>query len=51
MRVHRSHIVNVEFISRIELHEKQNQQLTLKNGHKIKVSQQGYKTLRQKLKL
>ena len=51
IRVHRSHIVNVEFISRIELHEKQNQQLTLKNGHQIKVSQQGYKMLRQKLKL
>ncbi len=51
IRVHRSHIVNVAFISRIELHEKQNQQLTLKNGHKIKVSQQGYKMLRQKLKL
>lgn len=51
VRVHRSCLVNVEAISRIELYEKQNQQLTLKNGHQIKVSQAGYKLLRQKLKL
>jgi len=51
VRVHRSVIVNVESISRIELYEKQNQQLTLKNGEHIKVSQAGYKLLRQKLNL
>jgi disulfide bond formation protein DsbB len=51
VRVHRSCIVNVEAISRIELYEKQNQQLMLKNGHKVKVSQNGYKMLREKLKL
>jgi hypothetical protein len=51
VRVHRSCIVNVEAISRIELYEKQNQQLTLKNGHQIKVSQAGYKLLRTKLNL
>jgi hypothetical protein len=51
VRVHRSCIVNVEAISRIELYEKQNQQLTLKNGHQIKVSQAGYKLLRAKLNL
>jgi hypothetical protein len=51
VRVHRSCIVNVEAISRIELYEKQNQQLTLKNGHQIKVSQAGYKLLRMKLNL
>jgi len=39
IRVHRSCIVNVDAISRIELYEKQSQQLMLKNGHKIKVSQ------------
>jgi DNA-binding LytR/AlgR family response regulator len=46
VRVHRSVIVNVEKISRIELYEKQNQLLTLKNGDKIKTSQAGYKALR-----
>ncbi len=50
-RVHRSFIVNVHSIARIELYDKQNQQLTLKNGHQIKVSQAGYKMLRAKLGL
>jgi len=51
VRVHRSVIVNVEMISRIELYEKQNQLLTLKNGQQIKTSPAGYKTLRMVLNL
>jgi len=51
VRVHRSCIVNVEMISRIELYEKQNQQLTLKNGQQIKTSPAGYKALRMALNL
>ena len=51
VRVHRSTIVNVEMISRIELYEKQNQLLTLKNGQQIKTSPGGYKALRAALKL
>ena len=51
VRVHRSCIVNVEMISRIELYEKQNQLLILKNGQQIKTSAAGYKTLREVLKL
>lgn len=51
VRVHRSYIVNVEMISRIELYEKQNQLLTLKNGHQIKTSPGGYKTLKGVLNL
>lgn len=51
VRVHRSCIVNIEAISRIDLYEKQSQQLMLKSGDKIKVSQNGYKMLREKLKL
>ncbi|MDR3227413.1 MAG: LytTR family transcriptional regulator DNA-binding domain-containing protein [Prevotellaceae bacterium] len=50
-RVHRSYIVNIEAISRIERYEKQNQLLTLKNGHQIKISTTGYKLLKQKLNL
>ena len=51
VRVHRSIIVNVEMISRIELYEKQNQLLTLKNGQQIKTSPAGYKSLRSVLNL
>jgi len=51
VRVHRSAIVNVEMISRIELYEKQNQLLTLKNGHQLKTSTAGYKALRGVLNL
>lgn len=51
VRVHRSVIVNVEMISRIELYEKQNQLLTLKNGQQIKTSPAGYKALRMALNL
>lgn len=51
VRIHRSCIVNVEMISRIELYEKQNQLLTLKNGDKLKTSPSGYKALRMALNL
>lgn len=51
VRVHRSCIVHTTAISRIELYEKSTQQLVLKNGDKIKVSQAGYKNLRTILKI
>jgi len=51
VRVHRSVIVNVEMISRIELYEKQSQLLTLKTGQQIKASPAGYKALRVVLNL
>jgi len=51
VRVHRSYIVNVEKILRIEMYEKQNQMLTLKNGDKIRASVAGYKALRAVLNL
>ena len=51
VRVHRSSIVNVQSILRIELRNKQSQQLVLKNGHQINISQTGYKLLRTKLNL
>lgn len=50
-RVHRSILVNIEAISRIERYEKNTQQLRLKNGDTVKVSQQGYKLLRQQMGL
>ena len=51
VRIHRSYIVNIEMISRIELYTKQNQLVTLKNGDQLKVSAAGYKTLRAALDL
>ena len=51
VRVHRSYLVNISKIFRIELYEKQNQQLTLSNGDKLKISASGYKRLREVLNL
>jgi len=51
VRVHRSYIVNVDAISRIELYEKQMQLVILKNGMHIRMSQSGYKLLKNILKL
>jgi DNA-binding LytR/AlgR family response regulator len=46
IRVHRSYIVNIEYISAIESYGKQNQQVLLKNGEWLKVSLAGYKALK-----
>lgn len=51
VRVHRSFIVNVAMIQRIDVYEKQNQLVTLKNGEKIKASIAGYKQLKSTLNL
>lgn len=51
VRVHRSYLVNIEKILRIELYEKKSQMLTLANGHKIKASLSGYKLLKEALSL
>lgn len=50
VRVHRSFIVNVAKISRIERYGQQ-QLVELRNGEKIKVSLSGYKALKERLKL
>ena len=49
-RVHRSYIVNVGKISRIERYGQQ-QLVELRNGEKIKVSNSGYKALKERLNL
>jgi len=49
IRVHRSYIVNVEHISRLEPYSKDNYVAVLKSGEKIPVSRAGYKMLREKL--
>jgi len=49
MRVHRSFIVNIEHISKLEPYSKDNYVAVLKSGEKIPVSRAGYKSLREKL--
>ncbi|MCL1937776.1 MAG: LytTR family transcriptional regulator [Candidatus Azobacteroides sp.] len=51
VRIHRSFIVNVEHISRIELYEKEMYKVLLKNGNSLKASIAGYKQLKQKMLL
>ena len=49
MRVHRSYMVNIEQITRLEPYSKDNYVAVLKTGEKIPVSRTGYKMLREKL--
>jgi hypothetical protein len=51
LRVHRSSIVNTNYISRIELYEKQHYKITLKTGQQLKASATGYKILKETLNL
>jgi hypothetical protein len=46
IRVHRSYIINIEYLSAIESYGKQNQQILLKNGEWLKVSLAGYRALK-----
>lgn len=50
VRIHRSYIVNIEYITRIERYGQQ-QLVELKDGEKIKISSTGYKQLREKLNI
>lgn len=51
IRIHRSSIININEISRIELFEKENYIIKLKNGDQVKASNSGYKALKDALKL
>lgn len=51
VRVHRSNIINVDFIAQIELYNKQSQLLKLKNGAQVRISLSGYKALKKTLSL
>ena len=51
VRIHRSCIVHTDFISKIELYEKQNYRITLKTGQQLKASATGYKLLKAALQL
>ncbi len=51
VRVHRSYIVNVNQIARLELYQKETYNVLLKNGTSIRASSSGYKELKQLLNL
>jgi len=50
VRIHRSFIVNIEYIAKIELYEKEIYKVHLKNGDVLKASSAGYKLLKQKMR-
>lgn len=51
VRIHRSYIVNVNQIARLELYQKETYNVLLKNGSSIRASSYGYKELKQLLNL
>lgn len=51
VRIHRSYIVNVNEVSRLEQYEKESYLAILKNAEKLKVSKSGYQLLRAVLDL
>lgn len=51
VRIHRSNIVNVSYIARVEQYGKQSQLLKMQNGLQIKISVSGYKRLKEVLGL
>jgi DNA-binding LytR/AlgR family response regulator len=51
VRIHRSYIINVTYISSIESDGRNSQQISLKNGQWLKASATGYKTLKAMLNL
>jgi len=46
IRIHRSYIVNVNEVAKIELYEKESYRVHLKNGEHLKASSNGYKALK-----
>ena len=46
IRIHRSYIVNVNEVAKIELYEKESYRVHLKNGEALKASSSGYKALK-----
>ena len=51
IRIHRSHIVNADYMIRLELFGKETYNIRLKNGVSLKASKTGYKLLKEKLNL
>lgn len=50
VRTHRSYIVNIQQIAKLELYDKESYMIILKTGQKLKSSKTGYKKLKEVLK-
>ena len=50
LRIHRSYIVNIDTIKQLELYEKNTYLAVLTNGAKLKISDSGYKSLKNLMK-
>ena len=51
VRIHRSTIINIDFMDKLEYYDKESHVVLMKNGVKLKASTSGYKTLKKTLKL
>ncbi|MCK9199044.1 MAG: LytTR family transcriptional regulator DNA-binding domain-containing protein, partial [Bacilli bacterium] len=51
IRIHRTYIVNVDFISSINSYKKNQFIVKLKNNYELKASQSGYKLLKETLSI
>lgn len=51
VRVHRSSIINIDYITQVEQYGKQSQLLRMNNGMQVKISLSGYKRLKETLGL
>jgi uncharacterized membrane protein len=49
VRIHRSFIVHIEWIAKIELYGKESYKVLMKNGEGLKTSSAGYKVLRERM--
>jgi len=51
VRIHRSTIINVEFMDKLEYYDKESYAVLMKDGTRLKASTSGYKTLKEALNL
>lgn len=51
IRIHRSYIININYVDRVELSGKETYQLLLKNGVSLRISNTGYKLLKEQLSI
>jgi DNA-binding LytR/AlgR family response regulator len=51
IRIHRSYIINSDYIIRLELYGKESYNIRLKSGISLKASRSGYKLLKMRLEL
>lgn len=51
VRIHRSYVINLNFIERLDYYDKDSYSVILKNGNSLKASTSGYRLLKEKLNL